>query len=143
MSLITINVFVRETPGPRLRLPIGPVSEQQHLSSGPTEVTVLNILTDTQKVNLGPISGLDAKGSPATITGDAVAWNSSDDTVLAVVASADGLSATATAGKTGTAQLSAKVTLPDSSVLVGTADFEVHGGPAVSISIPVGTPVAQ
>lgn len=106
---------------------------------------MLQILTDTQKIALGPLKFTDAKGEPAPVQGVPV-WHSSDDTVIALTVAADGLSAVATAGKPGTAQVSvsADADLSDSvATITGTKDFEVQAGQAVSIDIPTGTPTAQ
>jgi hypothetical protein len=103
------------------------------------------VLIDDQKVALS-IAPVDAKGNPAAVDG-APAWASSDETVLTVAASADGLSATVTAvGKLGAAQISVTAdadmgagTVP----IAGVLDVSVVAGQAVSLSISTGTPEAQ
>lgn len=103
------------------------------------------ILKDDQKVKLS-ILPVDAKGNPAAVDGVPV-WASSDDGVIAVIPSADGLSATATAvGKVGTAQVSvtADADLGDGvSNIAGVLDVTVVAGQAVSVGVTAGTPEAQ
>lgn len=110
------------------------------------ELTTMSlILKDDQKVKLS-ILPVDAKGNPAAVDGVPV-WASSDDGVIAVIPSADGLSATATAvGKVGTAQVSvtADADLGDGvSNIAGVLDVTVVAGQAVSVGVTAGTPEAQ
>jgi hypothetical protein len=100
------------------------------------------ILLDSQKVLLG-VEPLNRAGNPAPIEGKP-AWSSSDESVLTVVVSEDGLSAYAiTTGKLGTAQISAKA---DADLGEGVReitavwDVEVKPGDAVLLNPKAGTP---
>jgi hypothetical protein len=100
------------------------------------------ILTDVQKVTLS-VQPVDAAGNPAALDGAPV-WTSTDPSVLDVVASADGLSAVATAvGPLGTAQISV---LADADLgagvitITGVLDVQVMASQAVSFSITPAAP---
>jgi len=97
-------------------------------------------LTDSQQVVLGPVTGVDKKGNPATIVGPLV-WAPSDPAMLAVTPSTDGLSVNVAAlGPLGNAQ----VTVTDSSNgATGVLALQVVGGAETAISIPAGTPTEQ
>jgi len=96
------------------------------------------ILTDSQKLTLGPVSAVDAKGNP-TALGGPVTFVLSDDTMGTLVPAADGLSCDFVAGaKLGDVQVQVSDT-----VLSGTADLTVIAGAEASLSVPVGAPVAQ
>ena len=113
---------------------IGPVYELEL----PMPTTPNVTLTDSQGVTLGPVSGLDAKGNPASLAGPAT-WASSDPTILSVAPSADGLSCDVEAvGALGNCQ----VTVNDGAA-TAVVNFTVVGGAAVSLNVPVGTPVEQ
>ncbi len=100
------------------------------------------VLTDSQKVSLS-IAPVDAAGQPAPVDG-VPAWASSDDTVLTVAASSDGLACDAvTTGKLGTATVSVTADADmgaGSTEIVGTLDIQVNAGPAVSLGITAGEP---
>ena len=102
------------------------------------------ILTDTQEVDLA-IQPLDKKGKPAQVDG-VPAWVSSDTTIITVTPAADGLSAVATAGNIGHAQVtvSADADLgPGVTTITGVLEIDVAGGQAVSLGITAGTPREQ
>ena len=101
-------------------------------------------LTDSQKAAL-TIAPVDAKGAPASLDGAPV-WASSDETIVTVAASADGLSAEVSAVRPG----AATVTVTGDSLIgdgttpiVGTLDVTVIAGQAVKIDITAGAPVDQ
>lgn len=95
-------------------------------------------LTDSQKVTLGPVSAVDAKGNP-TALGGAVTFTASDPAALSLVPSADGLSCDVLAQSAlGTFQVVAS-----DGVLSGSIDIVVVAGAEASLSIPAGAPVAQ
>jgi hypothetical protein len=100
------------------------------------------ILTDVQKVELS-ISPTSAAGNPAPLDGTPV-WSSSDESVLAITASEDGLSAVAvTTGKLGRAQVnvSADADLGDGvKTITGVLDVEVRVSEAVSLAVSAGSP---
>ena len=88
------------------------------------------------------VAYVDSRGNPVT-PGGAPAWASSDPTIVAVVAAADGLSAVASAaGKLGTAT----VTVTFSNATPATEDFTVVAGdPAtatITSTVPVNEPAA-
>lgn len=100
------------------------------------------ILQDDRKVSL-TFSALDARGNPARIDGMPV-WGSSDESLLLVEASDDGMSAVVTpTGPVGIGQVSVRV---DADLgagvreVIGLLDVEVVGGEAVSIVIVPGEP---
>lgn len=102
------------------------------------------VLGDDQKVTLS-ISPVDAKGNPAAVDG-APAWSSSDDTILAVTAAPDGMSAVAVAGKIGDAQISVTADADmggGTTTIAGALDVSVLAGQAVAFTINAGTPEAQ
>lgn len=100
------------------------------------------ILTDVQKVELS-ISPTSAAGNPAPVDGSPV-WTSSDETVLTVTASEDGLSAVAvTTGKLGKAQVnvSADADMGEGvKTVTGVLEVEVRVSEAVSLAVTSGTP---
>ena len=100
------------------------------------------ILTDVQKVELS-ISPTSAAGNPAPVDGAPV-WTSSDDTVLTVTASEDGLSAVAvTTGKLGKAQVNVTADADMGEgvkAITGVLDIEVKVSEAVSLAVTSGTP---
>lgn len=100
------------------------------------------VLTDIQKVSLS-ITPTSAAGNPAPVDGAPV-WTSSDESVLTVTASADGLSAEAvTTGKLGVAQVSvsADADLGEGvTTITGVLDVEVKASEAVSLAVSAGTP---
>lgn len=100
------------------------------------------VLTDEQRVSLA-VAFVTAAGNPARVDGVPV-WASSDETILIVEPSADGLSAVATTvGPLGTAQVSvhADADLGEGvREVVGVLDIEVQAAEAVSASIAAGTP---
>lgn len=87
------------------------------------------------------VSAKDSKGNPATV--QAPSWASSDETILSVTASADGMSATVGAvGPLGTAQVqfSCDADLGEGvRTLTGSADVEVLAGEAAVIEISLTT----
>ena len=103
------------------------------------------VLTDIQKVSLS-ITPTSAAGNPAPVDGAPV-WTSSDESVLTVTASADGLSAEAvTTGKLGVAQVSvsADADLGEGvTTITGVLDVEVKASEAVSLAVSAGTPTNQ
>lgn len=106
--------------------------------------TMKLILGDDQKVTLS-ISPVDAKGNPAAVDG-APAWSSSDDTILAVTAAPDGMSAVAVAGKIGDAQISVTADADmggGTTTIAGALDVSVLAGQAVAFTINAGSPEAQ
>lgn len=100
------------------------------------------ILTDEQKVALS-IKPVTAAGNPARVDGSP-SWSSSDDTIVEVVPSADGLSAEAvTVGPVGTAQVSVVVDADLGAgvrTLTAMLDIEVIAAEAVTVAITPGTP---
>ncbi len=103
------------------------------------------ILTDEQKVTFS-VSFVTAKGNPATVDGAPV-WSVSNDTVLSVVPSADGLSAEVVAvGPLGSSQVSVTADADlgaGVTALVGTLDVSVVASEAASVIISAGVPVLQ
>ena len=101
------------------------------------------VLTDIQKVALS-IQPVSAAGNPAPVDGVPV-WSSSDDTVLTVVAAADGMSAEAvTTGKLGSAQVNvtADADLGEGTKsITGVLDIEVKASDAVSLEVSNQPPV--
>jgi hypothetical protein len=102
-------------------------------------------LKDNQKVTL-TISPVDARGNAATVDGAPV-WATSDEAILIVTPTEDGLGATATAvGPLGNAQITvnADADLGEGTrPITGTLDVTVIGGDAVSLTISTGTPESQ
>jgi hypothetical protein len=88
----------------------------------------------------------DDHGNPATIDGLPL-WASSNDTILMVVAAADGMSAVISAvGPDGQAQISvtADTNMGAGTVpIIGTLDINVVSGMAAIIGITPGIPVAH
>ena len=100
------------------------------------------ILTDVQKVKL-KVNPVSKAGNPATVDG-APKWSVSDETILTLAVSEDGLGAeVVSTGKLGTAQVSvvADADLGDGvTELTGTLDVEVKASAAVTLGLAVGTP---
>jgi hypothetical protein len=102
----------------------------------------MTIITDEQQVPLA-VAFKTAAGNPARVDGNPT-WRSSNDTVVAVSASADGNSAVAVAqGPLGTVQISAEADadLGEGTRLVtGVIDIEVRAAEAVSAIVTAGAP---
>jgi hypothetical protein len=101
--------------------------------------TMATQMTD-QGNGTATLTAVDAVGNPTTPSFDAApTWASSDTTVLAVTAAADGLSAAianAVPPKLGTATIS--VDAKEAGVdLAGTADVTVVSGPPASVTVAV------
>jgi hypothetical protein len=84
---------------------------------------------------------LDAKGNEAQFQGPP-AWASSNESVLSLTPSEDGMSATGTiAGPVGNAQISVRIDADTSDEgvkeLIGTSDVEVVAGEAATIELDV------
>lgn len=121
-----------------IRFTVGPVSEQ---SVPFTEREVpMYVLTDSQQTAMA-ITVVDKKGNPAPIDGTPK-WSSSDESLLAVTPSEDGLSAVAVAvGPLGQAQVNVTVDadLGDGVLpLAGVLDVQIVGGQAVALAISAG-----
>lgn len=102
------------------------------------------VLTDTQQCDL-TLQPVDKKGQPAAIDGTP-SWSSSNEAVVAVAVSANGLSATLVAGILGTAQINvtADADLGAGVVAVtGTLDVQVVAGQAVAVALTPGIPTEQ
>ena len=99
------------------------------------------ILTDSQQATL-TIQPVDKAGNAAAV--EDVAWTTSDDTVLTVTPSEDGLTAVvAITGKLGVAQVNvtADAQIGEGAVeITGVLDVEVKAGQAVALSIAAGAP---
>jgi hypothetical protein len=105
------------------------------------EITMLT-LKDTEKVTLS-LTAVDAKNQPTAIPGTP-SWSSSDTSIAALSVSADGMTATLTAGNEGTARVTVSATLPGvTAPITGILDVTVTAGDAVGITIVAGTPTAQ
>lgn len=98
------------------------------------------VLMDDQHVEL-TIAAVDDAGNPTTLT-SVPTWAVSDDTVLTVTPSADGMSADLVAvGKLGSSQVSVSAVIDaDHPPISGTLDVNVVASGAVSITITPGTP---
>lgn len=101
------------------------------------------ILTADQEVPVA-VSFTDDHGNPAVVDGVPV-WASSDDTILSVVAAADGMSAVVAAvGPDGAGQVSVSADADmgaGTTSVIGLLDIEVVAGEAVSAVLTPGTPV--
>jgi len=102
------------------------------------------VLTVTQEADLAVVA-FDARGNPAQVAEPR--WSSSDESVLGVVQSQDGMSAVVrAAGPTGNAQVVFRcdADLGEGVVeLMGTLDVEVVAGQAVSVSVVASAPREQ
>lgn len=103
--------------------------------------TPVLFITDLQKFSVS-IVPVDGAGNPAPV--ENVVWSSSDPTILAVEAAADGLSAVATAvGPLGDAQLNV---VADAQIgegvteISGTLAVKVTASQAVAVNLVPGTP---
>lgn len=100
------------------------------------------LLPDTKKVSAS-VAFVDAAGNPASVQG-APAWSSSDESIVTVTVSDDGMSAEIVAvGPIGTAQVSvtADADLGEGVINVSAlADIEVVASQAVAAAISLGEP---
>ena len=100
------------------------------------------VLTDVQKVAL-KVNPVSKAGNPANVDG-APKWSTSDESVLSLVVSEDGLSCEAvTTGKLGTAQVSvvADADLGEGvTEVTAVLDVEVKASAAVNLGLDVGVP---
>lgn len=103
------------------------------------------ILNDEQKVVLS-VAPKTAAGNPAKIDGKPV-WSVSDDTVITLVVSDDGLSTEAiTTGTLGVSQVSVSVDADLGEgvrTLSGTLDITVNAAEATTVGISAGVPVLK
>jgi hypothetical protein len=100
------------------------------------------VLTDVQKVGL-KVNPVSKAGNPAPVDG-LPKWSTSDESVLTLSVSEDGLSCEAvTTGKLGTAQVSvvADADLGDGvTEITAVLDVEVKASAAVNLGLDVGVP---
>jgi hypothetical protein len=127
-------------PGPAVKLVF-----TVHLDDGTShEAKEMETIRDDQKQTLS-IQPLDAKKQPALLDGAPV-WASSDETVVVVVASSDGLSAVASGVSPGTARV---VVTADADLgsgvtpLTGSLDYTITAGQAATIDIAAAPPASQ
>lgn len=125
-----------------LSLAAGPVVDQTtgRASNNPGGTSMVAI-QDNQKFPL-IVSALDAKGDPTTTPTD-VTFTSSDTTIVSISApDANGVT-WGVGGNPGSATITGD--WPDSPVgdLKGTLAVDVTAGPAASLAISAGSPVAQ
>lgn len=103
------------------------------------------VLTDEQKVEL-VLAPKTAAGNPASLDG-APTWSVSDESVLELTVSEDGLSATVAAKGLGSAQVSvvADADLDEGEVreISGVLDLVVVAAEAATLGISAGTPVLK
>ena len=107
-------------------------------------------LQDVQKVSYA-LSAADADGNPSVLAaGATVAVSSSDVTMATVLPDATPAAGSLASGfilgaaKLGTVQINAAVTNADGSAgLTGALAIDIVSGPAATISMAPGTPVAQ
>jgi hypothetical protein len=115
------------------------VSEKPFYAQGRIPMLVL---TDSQFVTLN-VTPVTKAGNPATIDG-APKWSVSDESVLALEVSEDGLSCKAVAtGKLGDAQINvvADADMGEGVVeITGVLEVSVKAGAAASVAITAGTP---
>ena len=100
------------------------------------------VLTDSQFVTLN-VTPVTKAGNPATIDG-ALKWSVSDESVLTLEVSEDGLSCkAATTGKLGDAQINVVADADMGEGVVettGVLEVSVKAGAAASVAITAGTP---
>lgn len=116
------------------------VTVEGHTTEGATTVNI----TDSQKATLA-IKPKTKKGNDATLDGPP-AWASSDETIATVVADEGGLSATLTAVRPGTCDVTVTGDADlgeGTKPIVGTLAVSVTPGEAVQIDIEAGEPVDQ
>ena len=128
-----------DTAATSVKIPVGSVIEQPSLR---IERTPMVNMTNTQQVTLGPIVVKNRRGGPATFDG-APQWASSDESILSLQPSEDGMSCTVIAfGGVGTASV---VVTGDADLgggvqaVTGQIDFNITPGEAQTIEIPEGT----
>ena len=100
-------------------------------------------LTDIQHDSLA-LAAADAAGNPVPLPPGSVTWGVSDQSILAIVPAADGMSADVAAqGPLGSAQVTVAVALDPSDAtktLTGSLDVTVVASAAATIQIVPGTP---
>ncbi len=100
------------------------------------------VLTDIQKVGF-TVSAVSAAGNPASLDGAPV-WTCTDDSLLSLVVSEDGLSCEAvTTGKLGVAQVKveADADLGEGvTSLFGVIDVQIVASQAVNLEVKPGVP---
>ncbi len=130
-----------EQPTPKLVWKIGPVIQREPPKFSEVKKMAF-ILSDLQQVKLS-FRAVDAIGNPAKVDG-VPTWDSSDRTIMDLLADEDGMGAVAFAvGNLGTAQVSVQADArmgPETKTIVGTLDFEVVASEAVSITLNPGEP---
>ena len=104
-------------------------------------------MTDSQQVDIGPVTAVDKAGNPAPLDGTPE-FTVSDESILTVVVDENDptMAMVVTVGALGTAQLVVKADadLGEGVVeVIGTVDFTIVAGQAVSINVAVGTPTEK
>jgi hypothetical protein len=99
------------------------------------------VLTDNQQVSFG-VSGTDAAGNPATLTGTPVFAVDNTD-VLTLTDNGDGTGSVAAAGPLGTAVLSVTDSETNGDQFSGSVSIDVLAGNVTAVSIDLGTPQDQ
>jgi len=120
---------------------VGPVTEQSLPGPG-NDKPMQIVLTDSQQMQLGPLTFTDKRGNPAEVEAGSVQWSTTDPSIATVEPSADGTSALLkAAGPLGNCQVrvSADADLGSGSVTIeGLADVQIIAGQAAVISIGTG-----
>jgi len=128
-------------------LVVGPVRDRPRPApQGEAPMPTTLQLTDIQEVVLS-ISPKDEEGNAAVLEG-APTWVSSDETLLMVTASDDGMSATAaTVGPLGSATVTVTaqgdLTGAGSDTLTDTVDVEIVASQASALNTSAGTPTTR
>lgn len=143
-------VEVRIPPG-RLDVAwyIGPVTEQRTSLPAPqrpapnpstrkVQPTMSFALTDTQQVSFA-VSGTDARGNPANLTGTPVFAVDNPD-VLTLTDNGDGTGTVAATGQLGTAVLSVTDSETNGDQFAGSVSIDVLAGNVTAVAIDLGTP---
>lgn len=99
------------------------------------------IITDSQQVPFAPVFR-DKKGQP-TVPSVPPTWSVSDQTIVNVTPSADGLTAVVTAVGVLTAPGATVQVQVQAGAVTGTSAISVIAGDAASVDMGAGTPVEQ
>lgn len=153
---VGLTVFEGDSDEIRLVPTLGRVTEQSGalasvpqriLKSPPRGVSLMGFkLSATQQVPLS-VKPVDKKGNPATLDGPGEWFVDNTDMVTIDSVSADGLSCMLKAvGPLGSGTITFKgdgKAGPEVFDIVGTFDYEIGAGDAVTVKIEAGTPVEQ
>ncbi len=152
MGKIVIHCCCKQKIRPLFK--IGPITEAGYVTKTPelenprpkkAKVKAMILMSSSQQCNVSVVF-TDKKGNPAVVDG-VPEWSTDNSEVLALTPSLDGLSClVAAVGPLGSASITLHADADLGSgtkSIVGTLEFEINAGEAVTVALTPGTPTEQ